>query len=169
MALKEKALKRLCEKLTKSDIRFCLAGSWMLSQRGMEISWHSFDVVVDPEQFSAADRILTRLGMRNEVVLSEDNSEVHFHFDGADIQLLSGFSLHGTVYRLPESMETISVLGQQVPLMTPEDWYALLLHSGNQKEAQSMGSFFQSHPFRMHALSPSLAAYAPSDGRFPFQ
>ena len=31
MALKEKALKRLCEKLTRAGIPFCLGGAWMLT------------------------------------------------------------------------------------------------------------------------------------------
>lgn len=167
MALKEKALKRLCEKFAKAGIPFCLTGPWMLSQRGLAIAWHHFDVVVDPEQFPEADRVLTRLGMRDEVFQSDERSEVHYHFDGADIQLYSGFAPAPVRYRLPESMDTVSVLGQVVPLMPPEDWYVLLLQAGKQQEAQPLLTYFQEHPFRPQALAPSLSGYAPDDGCLP--
>ena len=169
MALKEKALKRLCEKLARAGIPFCLAGSWMLTQRGLDLPWHSFDVVVDPEQFPEADRVLTRLGMRSAAEQTETHAEIHYHFDGADIQLYSGFPLSDTQYRLSPSPDTVTVLGQEVPLMSPEDWYILLLQTGHSAEAHAIEPFFQTHSFRAAMLSSCLSQYVPHDGPFPIE
>ncbi|MBQ6529220.1 MAG: hypothetical protein IJI38_11905 [Clostridia bacterium] len=141
----------------------------MLCQKGWNQPWHSFDIVVERDQYEAADRVLTRLGMRTPVSESALACETHYHFDGADIQLYAGFPLPDVVYRLPAEAEKITVLSQEVPLLTAEDWFVLLRLSGRNADAEAMQSFFQTQPFRTDALSSPLSAFAPQGDAFPIQ
>ncbi len=63
MALKEKALKRMAEKLNAAGIHYSLGASWLLCQKGILDVYHDFDVVVPLEEEEEADRVLRRLGM----------------------------------------------------------------------------------------------------------
>lgn len=166
MALKEKALKRLGEKLTRAGIPFCAAGPWMLCQRGWNNAWHGFDIVVDPQRFEEADHVLTRLGMRTPLSVLPENAEVHYHFDGADIVLYAGFSTGDTAYHVSADADTAAVLGQNIPLMSPEDWYVLLLSSGRQNEALAVLPYFREHPFRRDCLASTLSHIALPESLF---
>ena len=126
MALKEKALKRLCGRLNKAGIPYLLTGAWMLSARGFEDAWHGFDVAVPGSCAEKADEVLTKLGMRTPVRETERSCEIHYHFDGADITLHGGYELPGDIrFEPPFAMDTTVVLGEEVPLMTLEDAFAL--------------------------------------------
>ncbi|MBQ9306314.1 MAG: hypothetical protein IJ229_00200 [Clostridia bacterium] len=122
MALKEKALKRMCEKLEKAQVPFAVTGPWMLSVRGSSVAWHGFDVITDLAAFPDADKVLTRLGMRTPVSDEAERKEVHYHFDGADITLIAGLPVP---YRLPNPPESVTVLGQAVPLLPVLDAYLI--------------------------------------------
>ena len=112
MALKEKALKRLAEKLNQAGLVWAVGGDWARFQRGQMTQYHTFDIAA--ENPAAADAILTRLGMRH---LEEVSSGLlaSYHFDGADIRLSS------EALRPEAVAETVTVLGQAVPLMAAED------------------------------------------------
>lgn len=113
MALKEKALKRLAEKLNAAGIPWALTGDYAAVLRGGEAQWHGFELQVNREQAAAADKILTRLGMRHEVegaaVITVD-----YHFDGADIRLVC---VDGPV----KSDISVPVLGVPVPLLAAKE------------------------------------------------
>jgi len=113
MALKEKALKRLAEKLNNAHITWALYGDYVKVLRGEEAAWHGFELTVSSADAEAADKILTRLGMRHE----EAPGKIAYHFDGADIllntALVEGFSADAVG-------ETATVLGVSVPLLKKE-------------------------------------------------
>jgi len=66
MALKEKALRRLGEKLTAANIPFAAGGEWLRCQLGQSAVYHTFDIVVSSADAARADKVLTKLGMRQE-------------------------------------------------------------------------------------------------------
>ena len=66
MALKEKALRRLGEKLTAANIPFAAGGEWLHCQLGQSAVYHTFDIVVSSADAARADKVLTKLGMRQE-------------------------------------------------------------------------------------------------------
>ena len=82
MAVKEKALRRLADKLNAAGVQWAIGGDWLLCQRGEKAAWHEFEIFVTPGEQEKADKVLTKLGMRNE-----EADAVAFHFDGADIHL----------------------------------------------------------------------------------
>ena len=113
MALKEKALKRLAEKLNAAGVPWVLSGDYALVLRGIDAQWHGFELITDTASVEQVDRILTRLGMRHE----EDAPvcrTVSYHFDGADVQLLCGPDV-----TLTSDMQ-VAVLGVSVPLLAPD-------------------------------------------------
>ncbi len=116
MALKEKALRRLGEKLALSAIPFAAGGEWLLCQRGLSNVYHSFDIVVAEEDADRADRVLTKLGMRQMQKSPEGIFCCHYHFDGADITLLAVCG---------EAVVTdgeATVLGVTIPLLQSDAW-----------------------------------------------
>ncbi len=116
MALKEKALRRLGEKLTSSTVPFAAGGEWMLCQRGLSDTYHAFDIVVAEADADRADRVLTKLGMRQMQTSPEGIFCCHYHFDGADVTLLA---VRG------EAVVTdgeATVLGVAIPLMQSDAW-----------------------------------------------
>lgn len=66
-----------------------LSGEYALVLRGAEADWHGFELLVNMDSFAAADKVLTRLGMRHEEQ-GPAEAAVSYHFDGADILLLAG-------------------------------------------------------------------------------
>ena len=159
MALKEKALKRLCGRLNKAGIPYLLTGAWMLSARGFEDAWHGFDVAVPGSCAEKADEVLTKLGMRTPVRETERSCEIHYHFDGADITLHGGYELPGDIrFEPPFAMDTTVVLGEEVPLMTLEDAFALSLLTGQEKEVERLRTCLLTRPFRLSHLTQALAA-----------
>lgn len=108
MALKEKALKRLAEKLNSAGLVWAAGGDWALCQRGLKEQYHCFEIAA--EDPGAADAILTRLGMRH----AEEAGTgllASYHFDGADVLLRAGALQPSAIG------ETVTVLGQAVPLL----------------------------------------------------
>lgn len=116
MALKEKALRRLGEKLASSSIPFAAGGEWLLCQRGLSDIYHAFDIVVAEADADRADHVLTKLGMRQIQESPDGVFCCHYHFDGADITLLA---VRG------EAVVTdgeATVLGVTIPLMQSDAW-----------------------------------------------
>lgn len=119
MALKEKALRRLSEKLSASNIPFALGGDWMRCQRGLLAQYHAFDVVVPLAEAAHADKVLSRLGMRQQQPTPDGFFVCHYHFDGADVTLWSGNSFPVT------TDGEVTVLGVCVPLLDAAAWDAI--------------------------------------------
>ena len=105
MALKEKALRRLAEKLDAKGIPFAAGGDWMRCVRGQAETWHEFDIYVRPGDGERAAQVLGRLGM--------PAGENAWHFDGAEVRL------HPDA---PEDFQAgaADVLGAQVRLLKEE-------------------------------------------------
>ena len=68
MALKEKALRRLGEKLTAANIPFAAGGEWLHCQLGQSAVYHTFDIVVSAADAARADK--ARAGRRFPLPLS---------------------------------------------------------------------------------------------------
>ncbi len=116
MALKEKALKRMAEKLNAANITWAVGGDWLKNLRGMKADWHQFDVVILEGDLPAADKLLTKMGMRS---LHEEAPvfRCDYHFDGADIAVLSGVA-----FSAEDIEERVTVLGASVPVLTLAAW-----------------------------------------------
>lgn len=111
MALKEKALRRLGEKLTAANIPFAAGGEWLRCQLGQSAVYHTFDIVVSSADAARADKVLTKLGMRQEQPAPDGVFCCHYHFDGADVAL--------------ETSGSAVVLGTSIPLLTESAWDAV--------------------------------------------
>ena len=113
MALKEKALKRLADKLNNAHITWALYGDYAKVLRGEDVAWHGFELTVSATEVEAADKILTRLGMRHE----EAPTRIAYHFDGADILLNTALI---DAFSAEQIGESAAVLGVSVPLLKKE-------------------------------------------------
>lgn len=111
MALKEKALRRLGEKLTAANIPFAAGGEWLHCQLGQSAVYHTFDIVVSSADAARADKVLTKLGMRQEQPAPDGVFRCHYHFDGAAVTL--------------ETSGSAVVLGTSIPLLTESVWDAV--------------------------------------------
>ena len=107
MALKEKALKRLTEKLNAAGVVWGVYGDFVRAQRGEDVAWHGFELMTGPDQLAAADKVLTRLGMRHE-----EAGGIAYHFDGADVLLTVS-----DTFTAADLDGTITVLGVAVPVL----------------------------------------------------
>ncbi len=148
MALKEKALKRLTEKLTAAGVPFTVGASWLLVQRGILTEYHDFDILTDPGHAEAADRVLTRLGMRSEAGERDGCFHASYHFDGADIDLCTGMAFEGGLRAVIDDgsvSEKVPVLGAQVPLGWVEDWLVWYALMGRDSRAEACFSYFADH------------------------
>ncbi len=135
MALKEKALRRLADKLNASGVAWCAWGAWAQSIQGVPRDWHGFELMVDEGDVEKADRILTRLGMRHEETDGEAARRVSYHFDGADVTMTAGCAIRcgDTVYHpLLRAAAPVSVLGASVPLLRLESELPLALLRGDE-------------------------------------
>ena len=150
MALKEKALKRLTEKLTAAGVDFTLGASWLLCQHGILDVYHDFDVVVPAEQAEQADKVLSRLGMRSEAETRDGCFHASYHFDGADVDLCGGlfFAEYGlrAVLNQESAAEKRSVLGAEVPLGHLEDWLVWYALMGRESRFEAILTHLQSQP-----------------------
>ena len=118
MALKEKALRRLGEKLTAANIPFAAGGEWLHCQLGQSAVYHTFDFVVSSADAARADKVLTKLGMRQEQPAPDGVFCCHYHFDGADVTLLAADVAL-------ETSGSAVVLGTSIPLLTESAWDAV--------------------------------------------
>ena len=117
MAVKEKALRRLADKLNAAGVTWAAGGEWVLCQAGLLDTYHVFDIYVAEADIAAADRALTRLGMRSEVP-SEDAFRAEYHFDGADIHVRAG--IPGFAFDAGCVSGDTTVLGASVHLLSGE-------------------------------------------------
>ena len=149
MALKEKALRRLAEKLTAAGVTFALGGSWLLTCRGVLADYHDFDVMVPPAEAEKADRVLSRLGMRSEAGDRGGCFHASYHFDGADVDLCAGMAFDGGLRAVIDGRSVAGeapVLGVPVPLGHLEDWYVWYSLMGRTGRADALAARFAEHP-----------------------
>ncbi len=116
MALKEKALKRMAEKLNAAKITWAVGGDWLKNLRGQKADWHQFDVVILESDREKADKVLTKMGMR---ALHEETPvfRCDYHFDGADIAMMAGVA-----FSAEDIEEHVTVLGADVPVLSLAAW-----------------------------------------------
>lgn len=138
MALKEKALRRLADKLNAAGITWAAGGEWLLCYRGLTPNYHQFDIIVAEQDTVAADKILSRLGMRSPVADVPDAFRCDYHFDGADIAVTAGMTVAGEKIPFgPEDVEEIvTVLGASVPVMRLSVWQAIYALQGKTRLAE---------------------------------
>lgn len=138
MALKEKALRRLADKLNAAGITWAAGGEWLLCWRGLTQNFHQFDIIVAEQDAAAADKILTRLGMRSPVEGAPDTFRCDYHFDGADIAVTAGMVAGGQSIPFgPEDVEeTVTVLGASVPVMRLSAWQTIYTLQGKARLAE---------------------------------
>ena len=67
MAFKDKALKRLAERLNKAGIPYNVGAGWLLCVRGVTDSFHDFDVLVPFEMAQAAKAPRTQSSRSRQV------------------------------------------------------------------------------------------------------
>lgn len=135
MALKEKALRRLADKLNASGVAWCAWGAWAQSIQGVPRDWHGFELMVDEGDAEKADRILTRLGMRHEEADGEAARRVSYHFDGADVTMTAGCAIRcgeAVYHPLLRAAAPVSVLGASVPVLRLESELPLALLRGDE-------------------------------------
>ena len=150
MALKEKALRRLAEKLNAAGVTWGMGASWLLCQRGILEGYHNFDVMVMESDIDRADRVLTRLGMGGR---EESGDAYHgtYHFDGADFDVMAGVILHTPegewhwVFDESAVAGYAEVQGAQVPLMHLEDWYVFYSLIGKEARADAIAQWWGRH------------------------
>lgn len=154
MAVKEKALKRLAEKLNAAGVPWGIGASWLLCQKGILNEYHDFDLFVAEEDAPRADKVLTRLGMRSA---DEDAAGFHaaYHFDGADIELMAGCVIDGQwgfPFTPASVAEDVTVLGATVHLMHLEDWLVFYRLVGRDSRADAIAAYLKAngcaHPER---------------------
>lgn len=154
MALKEKALRRLADKLNAAGVTWAAAGDWMLTQIGAGDVYHQFDLIVAEKDLAAADKVMTRLGMKTE---HPDEATFHcdYHFDGADISMRTPWVVNGQYHMQFDAAsiaQDATVLGARVPLLHPEDWFVLCALAGDAKSTSALSAWFAAngiaHPDR---------------------
>ena len=152
MAFKEKALKRLTEKLNAAQVTWAMGGGWLMEHLGVREGFHNFDVYAAPSHREKADKVLTRLGMRGTPVENDGVFECTYHFDGAEITLHCGLApvwqgeSYPVVLNEASVMRRDTILGVDVPLMYPEDWLVIYHLLGRDAEAARLADWFRAHP-----------------------
>ena len=149
MAFKDKALKRMAEKLNRAGIAYTVGAGWLLCVRGVTDTFHDFDVLVPFAQAEAADRVLTKLGMRGEVREGEKTFRASYHFDGADIDLCAGMDLGGGLHAVLDETSCEreeTVLGVPVRAGDLEDWYVWYSLFGRTQKAEALEARFAARP-----------------------
>ncbi len=136
MALKEKALRRLAERLNAAGIAWATGGEWLMCQRGIWESYHQFDIVVAEADAARADQILSKLGMRTPHPDSADVFRCDYHFDGADIALAAGLSAEDVA-------GSAAVLGAEVPLMALAPWEGIFRARGAVRQAEAIAAYLK--------------------------
>ena len=159
MALKEKALRRLADKLNAAGIPWAIGGSWLLCQKGILDTYHDFDIFVSAEDAPRADKVLTKLGMRSEATESGD-FRAAYHFDGADIELNAWTSIGSWRVSFDAACiaEDVTVLGATVHLMHLEDWLILYTLMDRAPKAEAIAAYLKAHgvqhPERFAQVTP---------------
>lgn len=146
MAVKEKALKRLAEKLNAAGVPWAVGGDWLLTQLGAGEKWHTFQLYTDYAHAAAADKVLTRLGMKSGEKDDGAAFTCEYHFDGADIALTAGpavltapdGSVFHTAFDEGSCAGECTVLGACVHLMPAEDWLVYTAVTGRAEIAERL-------------------------------
>ena len=149
MAFKEKALKRMAEKLNRAGIPYNVGAGWLLCRRGVTDSFHDFDVLVPFSSAEEADRVLSKLGMRSDVSQSGETFRASYHFDGADIDLCAGMGLGNGLHAVIDANSTEReeiILGVPVRAGYLEDWYVWYTFFGRDRKTELLEKFFADHP-----------------------
>lgn len=139
MALKEKALRRLADKLNAAGVVWAAGGEWLLCFRGVTDTFHQFDILVAEADAETADRVLSRMGMKSPLETADD-FRCDYHFDGADIAVTAGMVIGGERIAFDASCieETVTVLGASVPVMRLSDWQRICALQGQERLAQAI-------------------------------
>ena len=139
MALKEKALRRLADKLNAAGVVWAAGGQWLLAFRGVVDTFHQFDILVAEADAPKADSVLSKMGMRSPLETA-DAFRCDYHFDGADIAVTAGMVAGGQAIAFDQSCieETVTVLGASVPVMRLSDWQRIYTLQGQAQLAQAI-------------------------------
>ncbi len=149
MAFKDKALKRMAERLNRARIPYTVGAGWLLYVRGVTDTFHDFDVLVPFDRADEADRVLSGLGMRGEVSRTDRTFRASYHFDGADIDLCAGMDLGGGLHAV---IDGTSASGEETVLGVPvragwlEDWYVWYALFGRTAKTEALERYFAEHP-----------------------
>ncbi|MBQ8161016.1 MAG: hypothetical protein IJ083_09715 [Clostridia bacterium] len=106
---KEKAIRRMSEKFSEKSVPWWMGGDYLQVHLQKKDAWHTLEVHVRAEDRDKADRILTRLGMRQE-----DGTHLSFHFDGTDVDLVADLP---ALSDAELTLDTVTVQGAPVPLL----------------------------------------------------
>ena len=148
LALKEKALRRLDEKLRKKGIPYAIGGDWLLFTEGLTDSYHTFDVYVPAEHGQAASAVFERLGMCASRQENQDTLEAEYHFDGADFTFHAGFCAMPDVRICLDDVQNFrheEIPGASVPVFSLEDAYVIALLCHREQDAALLETHFQAH------------------------
>jgi len=139
MALKEKALRRLADKLNAAGVVWAAGGQWLLSFRGVTDTFHQFDILVAEADTEKADKVLSKMGMKSPMETA-DAFRCDYHFDGADIAVTAGMVAGGEQIAFDASSieETVTVLGASVPVMRLSDWQRIYTLQGQTRLAEAI-------------------------------
>lgn len=161
--MKEKALRRLAEKLNAAGVTWAMGAGWLLCRLGVTEDYHDLDLFVAEADAARADAALAGLGMASAPDTS-DGFRRSYHFDGADIDLTSGMTVRREdgIYRIPFGPEDVAgaaqVLGAQVPLMYPEDWLVIYGLIGRESRVRALEAWLRArgpeHPERFRRVCP---------------
>lgn len=149
MAFKDKALKRMAERLNRAGVPYTVGAGWLLCRLGITDTYHDIDVIVPFDAAEAADAVLSRLGMRGDVRQTERTFRASYHFDGADVDLCAGMDLGGGLYAVPDEGSCageVTVLGVPVRVGCPEDWFVWYSLFGRTQKADALARYFDEHP-----------------------
>lgn len=172
MAVKEKALRRLADKLNAAGVTWAIGASWLLTHEGVVDTYHDFDIVVAQPDVEKADKVLSKLGMKTA---DADSADFHcdYHFDGADIDMRSPYVIGGTYHMVFDASSIAgdaTVLGATVHLMYLEDWLVLYHLMGKTQRVQQLMDYFAArgvaHPERFQQV---IAEPLPDDVRATIQ
>ena len=147
MALKERALRRLADKLNAAGVCWGVGAGWLLAHHGVLDGYHDLDILVAEADTERADRILSRLGMRAPA--EADGFRCGYHFDGADVDVSAGMVLGGRYHARFDGASIAGeaeVLGARVALMHLEDWYVYYALMGRESRVAALERYFAAHP-----------------------
>ncbi|MBQ9324644.1 MAG: hypothetical protein IJ246_02620 [Clostridia bacterium] len=119
MAFKEKALRRLDEKMSKKGIPYALGGDFLLQALSLAEESHLLSLTVPFEKRGDADAVMRRLGMGHVDCDTPECFLGTYHFDGAEFQLLA---LPEHRLPTPDVWKKVDIPGASVCVMHPSAW-----------------------------------------------
>lgn len=163
-------LAALAPLLEEEKILWAVGGSVMLFYHGLEPAPRDIDLLVNPQDAAAADKVLTRIGAKAPPSPHARYGTEHFYeyrIWEADVDLIGGFTIHHEAgeckYLLrPEELVHIPVEGTTIPLCPMEDWYVLYLLMNREQRAAAIEKYFAAHPANRKILSRWQAETLPA-------